>query len=261
MGLTVPSSSNILVEYLPVILVSIMLIALVVKEFDKRKKNNTESQDASSGFSGSQRPQVTDNTEAILEALVPKDPKFDGDVFISWAKDVFVALQTAWTERDWDKVRLFESESLYQQHAMQLQEYCNLGRINVIEKIHFKKSYLQQYILESEYEYLVVYFDVNMIDYIKDEKTNQVIKGRPSEPCNMRYLYTFMRKRGVLTDPEKSGKLSNCPHCGAPIHVTAAGQCEYCGYIVTTAACDWVLSDIRGLRPDESVFNSAVFYR
>ena len=37
----------------------------------------------------------------------------------------------------------------------------------------------------------------------------------------------------------------NCPNCGAPLKVSMAGICEYCGGKVTSGNFDWVLSRIQ----------------
>ena len=39
---------------------------------------------------------------------------------------------------------------------------------------------------------------------------------------------------------------TNCPNCGAPTQITSAGQCEYCGSVITTGEHDWVLSGLEG---------------
>ena len=60
---------------------------------------------------------------------------------------------------------------------------------------------------------------------------------------------TFNRKHGVKTEIGRSNKsTTNCPNCGAPTEITSAGQCEYCGSVITTGEHDWVLSDIRSVK-------------
>ena len=48
-------------------------------------------------------------------------------------------------------------------------------------------------------------------------KNWQGTSRQPNTEYHLQYIYTFMRKVGVLTDPVKSGKSTvACPHCGAP---------------------------------------------
>ena len=240
----------------PVIVIIIVVVLIALFVLGGRKKR-------ASGQTGRQsQPQVQDNTERINGAVLQVDPKFSSEKFLAWAKEVFITLQQAWMDRDWKKVRPFEKEELYKQHEMQLNEYRKLGRINVIERININQAFLQKYERDADYEYLTVYLQVRMVDYIKDENTGKVLKGNPDRDCYMQYLYTFMRKFGVQTDPANSNRSTvACPHCGAPTQITSAGQCEYCGFIVTTGEYDWVLSDITGVRPGMHIDNSAVVIR
>ena len=204
-------------------------------------------------------PQPMEFTSPIKDAIRQIDPLFDDDKFIAWTKEVFITLQNAWTERDWSKVRPFEKEELYRQHEMQLQQYIKNGQINVIDRINVNQAYLHHYQRTAEYEYLTVYMQVRMVDYIIDENTKKVLKGDPNKDCFMKYLLTFTRKTGVLTDPAKEGSGTvSCPHCGAPTQVTSAGKCEYCGYIVTTGEYDWVLLNIVAVKPGVNVDNTGV---
>lgn len=238
-------------------LVAIVVVVIVVALLTRKKKRGSRQDGAPA--SSSAPTYVQDNTNPIVTAITEIDPLFSTDKFIAWAKEVFITLQTAWMERDWAKIRPFEKEELYRQHEKQLEEYIRLGRINVIERINVNQAYLHQYVREAEYEFLTVYMQVRMVDYIKDEKTGKVLKGNPNQDCHMRYLYTFMRRLGVVTDPAKSNNsVVACPHCGAPTQITSAGQCEYCGFIVTTGECDWVLSNIEAVKPGMTVDNSGV---
>lgn len=205
---------------------------------------------------------VRDNTGEISNVLMKYDPAFSSEKFLSWAKEAFITLQTAWSERDFDKVRNFEKEELFNQHKRQLDEYISKGWINELSRININQAYLFKYVRDNDYEYLTVYFDTRMGDYIKDEKTGNIIKGDPTRDYYLKYLYTFMRKTGVLTDPAKSNKsVTNCPNCGAPTTVTSSGQCEYCGSVITTGEFDWVLSDITGVNERSNIGNGGVEIR
>ena len=211
---------------------------------------------------GGAMPSVEDHTAEIVPVILESDPLFSNDRFIAWAKEVYFTLSYAWMERDWEKVRPFEKEELYRQHEMQLRQYITGGRINVLERININQAYLQKYVREREYEYLTVFLQVRMIDYIKDEKTGQVLKGSPDVDCHMRYLYTFMRKNGVKTDPASSNRsTTNCPNCAAPTKITSAGKCEYCNSVIVTGDFDWVLSNIDGVKPHTVIDDSGVILR
>ena len=161
--------------------------------------------------------------------------------------------------RDWERVRPFEKEELYRQHEMQLNQYIVNGRINVLERINVNQAYLHKYVRDAQYEYLTVFFQVRLTDYIKDEKTGQILKGSPNVDSHMKYLYTFMRKNGVRTNPGSSNmSTTNCPNCGAPTRITSSGKCEYCSSVITTGDFDWVLSNIDGVKPQTVIDDRGV---
>lgn len=195
----------------------------------------------------------------ILNAINAIDPAFSDIKFIAWSKEVFITLQQAWTARDWSIIRPFEKEELFRQHELQLQEYINLKRINIIERINVSDAYLHLYKRDNQFEYLTVYMSTRMVDYIIDENTRQVIKGDPNKDCYMNYLLTFMRKKGVKTKESEDVQVSKtCPNCGAPLTITSGGKCEYCDSIITSGEFDWVLSDMDAVRPGLNINNSGV---
>lgn len=204
-------------------------------------------------------PTIQNHTDEIVNAITRTDPNFSSEKFIGWVKEVFITLQNAWSERDFEKVRPFEKEELYKQHTELIKQYIENGKINVLDRINVNQAYLFKYYRDSQYEFMHVYIQARMTDYIKDEKTGKVLQGNPNTEYHLQYIYTFMRKVGVLTNPVKSGKSTvACPHCGAPTSVTSSGKCEYCSFIITTGEFDWVLSNIEAVKPNTNFGNGGV---
>lgn len=239
-------------------IVVIVFIVLLIGISALKNKNSRGRR--SSSYRGAV-PQVLDHTQEIERAILAVDPLFHKEKFLAWSKEVYVTLQQAWMERDWSKIRPFEKEELFAQHQKLLQEYLDLGRINVMERINVNQAFLQKYERDLQYEYLTVYLQARMRDYIIDEKTRQVLMGNPNADCYMQYLMKFTRRNGVKTDPAAASNIVACPHCGAPTQITSAGKCEYCGFIVTTGDYDWVLCDMQAVKPGVIVDNSGVILR
>lgn len=59
-------------------------------------------------------------TLKITEFMIQNDIDFDDVKFLEWSKNLFITLQTAWTQRDWEKIRTFEKEELFEQHNTQV---------------------------------------------------------------------------------------------------------------------------------------------
>ena len=212
------------------IILTIIVIGIVLFISYVKTKNSKNSSPSTTGVI----PTIQNHTDEIVNAITK-------------------------TERDFEKVRPFEKEELYKQHTELIKQYIENGKINVLDRINVNQAYLFKYYRDSQYEFMHVYIQARMTDYIKDEKTGNVLKGDPNTEYHLQYIYTFMRKVGVLTDPVKSGKSTvACPHCGAPTSVTSSGKCEYCGFIITTGEFDWVLSNIEAVKPNTNFGNGGV---
>ena len=213
-------------------------------------RSNLHRQLAPSYAPSARRPDLPDHTQDITQAIRETDPAFNATAFLEWAKEVFLKLQEAWMERDWEQVRTFESPELYAQHERQLKEYKRLGRINILERININNAYFFSLTKDQEWETLSVVMNVRMVDYIIDEHSRQVLKGDTNRDCFLSYFYVFKRKAGVQTTTAKqeAGTIA-CPNCGAPTHVVSSGKCEYCNFVITVKDHGWVLTDIIGIKP------------
>ena len=191
---------------------------------------------------------LDDNTKAVAEQIRENDPMFSEDNFLSWTKEVFIKLQNAWTKKDWKIIRPFESNELFEQHNSQLQEFIDKGRTNIVERINVTNATLYSFKQDGDKETLKVTLKAVMRDYIIDDQTKKVLEGNPNVDQYMTYRLTFIRKNGVKTKQGTSNKsTTNCPNCGAPTQITSAGQCEYCGSVITTGEHDWVLANLEGV--------------
>lgn len=214
--------------------------------FKKKMKNkNIKLQDLIEAAT-EQNEEVINNTTEVANKVRSTDPAFSEDAFIGWVREVFIKIQTAWTKREWDIIRPFESNELFSQHNTQLQEYINNNKINVVEKINISYCALRDFRIDGDKEVMEVELHAIMRDYVIDATTRNVLESDPNKDWNMKYIMTFNRKVGVKTKPGTSNKsTTNCPNCGAPTKITSSGQCDYCESVITTGEHDWVLSDIR----------------
>ncbi len=173
------------------------------------------------------------------------DPNFNVEEFESFAKEVFIKLQNAWTDRDWEKIRPFESEELFEQHKAQLEGYIKNNQINVMERISVNWMHLLTFEQYAGNDVLKVDLNSRMGDYIIDATTKKVIRGDKTKEYYHTYTLTFIRTTGELTTPGQNGlKTTNCPNCGAPTTITSSGRCEYCNSVITTEKHGWVLSNL-----------------
>ena len=229
-------------------LIPIVIVVLVVMFIlgRKKKKNNSNPNSINRQVQQQANNDFTfDNTVQVAQQIQEIDPAFSSEKFVGFAREVFMKIQEAWTARDWQPIRPFESEALFNQHKQQLDEYLRLGKINVVEKIGIKHCSLHAFRQDGDKEVLTVWLNAVMRDYVIDDKTKKVLESDPNRDWYMQYEMTFCRKAGLKTDPGKKGNsITNCPNCGAPTEVTSSGQCAYCGSVITNGEHDWVLTDI-----------------
>ena len=242
-GLLVGWLINLFIQS-PVLGLIVLVIIIIAYRIMKKKSKDTSYINQSVNNQAN-ADVTTDLTEYVANNIREIDPAFSSDKFIGFAREVFMKIQEAWTAKDWKPIRPFESENLFNQHKQQLDEYIRLGKTNVVEKIAIKHCSLHAFQQDGDKEVLTVWLNAVMRDYVIDDATKKVLESDPNRDWYMKYEMVFNRKAGVKTDPTRKGNaVTNCPNCGAPTEITSAGQCPYCGSIVTNGEHDWVLTDI-----------------
>ena len=227
-------------------IVLLILLAVIFIRRRKQKKQSTDTNYINKNVNAQADTDVTmDYTSMVAEQVRAIDPDFSADKFIGFSREVFMKIKEAWTAKDWKVIRPFESETLFNQHKQQLDEYIRLGRTNMVEKIGIKHCSLHSFKQDGDKEVLVVWLNAVMRDYVIEDATKKVLESDPNRDWYMKYEMVFNRKAGVKTEPGKKGNsITNCPNCGAPTEITSAGQCAYCGSVITNGEHDWVLTDI-----------------
>lgn len=227
------------------LIILIILVVFVIIRRKKMKKQATDPKYINQQVQQQANEFHFDNSAAVAAQIQAIDPAFSSDKFIGFAREVFMTIQAAWSAKDWKPIRPFESETLFNTHKQQLDEYIRMGKTNVIEKIAIKHCSLLSFAQDGDKEVLTVSLNAVMRDYVIDDATKKVLESDPNRDWYMRYIMVFNRKAGLKTDPGKKGNsITNCPNCGAPTEVTSSGQCAYCGSVITNGEHDWVLTDI-----------------
>ena len=229
-------------------IIGVLVLFAIVFIYSYIKAKNLQKSQGNISKTAYTTPEVdVSQTHIWADEIKKIDPNFSEEKMLAWAKDLYVKLQNAWTARDWEPMRPFETESLFEQHKSQLQGYIDTNRINVVDRIAVNYATLYKFRQEGDRDILEIALKATKKDYIIDATTKEVLEGNKEQDRISVYKMTFERKTGVLT-PEGTGKVktTNCPNCGAPTEITSAGKCPYCGSVITTGNNTWVLS---GLEP------------
>lgn len=228
----------------------IIVIAFIIKLILNQKAGTTNSKTILSHSYQTNQPVVDLNQSHIYAQQIKNiDPNFSEEKMLAWTKDLFIKLQNAWTAREWETMRPFETENLFEQHQAQIQNYIDTNRINIVDRIAVNYATIYGFRQEGDRDILEIALKATKKDYIIDATTKQLLEGSKEQDRITVYKMTFERKTGILTEEGTAKiKTTNCPNCGAPTKITSAGKCEYCGSIITTGANGWVLSGLEPLR-------------
>lgn len=228
----------------PTVIIIILIVIIVINLLSKRKNVDTYQP-----VTINKSQQEYEDSTIAINNIKEIDPNFSSELFKSWAKEVYVKLQAAWSEKDWTQIRPFESNNLFEQHQKQLNEFINNKTTNKMERVSVTNAYITDFYEQGDKEFIKVLLKAVQLDYIIEDETGRVVAGNKYEDRHMKYTMIFERKGGVKTKQgEDKLTTTNCPSCGAPSQVTTSGQCQYCNSIITTGEHGWVLTNLEGSR-------------
>lgn len=228
-------------------------IILVVVFFVLSAQKSSGKRSAGRGGYASSSLHMSDTSSVdslSLSKLKEADPQFSEAAMLSKAENLFTTMQLAWCEQDYEPVRPFLSNALYEQQAKQLEAKKDRDEKNISSEIAVLQSKLESYSTDGHTEYLNVWLRVKMKDYVvRISDPSVIISGTPDRMYYLDFRWTFTRSAGAITDAETDAvKTGECPCCGANINMNQSGRCEYCGSVISTTEYDWVLSKIDGLQ-------------
>lgn len=215
----------------------IFVIIYLIVTYSRQKNNGGNNNNILSSFDDSPV-----NETGSINAIQQNDPDFSAEKFKAFAGEVFITLQEAWEARKWQSVRPFESNALFNMHNRQMQEYLDKKVTPHLDGQNVRHIAIADYHVDGDQEVLTVKLSASVIDYDTDDETGKVITGSTTQYNNRTYRLEFIRTLGVKTDTKTGLNTTNCPNCGAPTKVTSAGECEYCGSVITNGQYGWVLN-------------------
>lgn len=230
-----------------IVFVSVIGISIVTAEKRNRRVQNMIIDSYKQNLQNREIERDVTRTHIWGDRIRQIDPNFSEEKMLEWSKNLFVKIQNAWSARNLEPIRKFETKDLFEQHNNQIQNYIDTNRINVLDRIVVNYATIYKFKQQGDRDVLEIALKATMKDYIIDATTKEVLEGNKTSDITTIYKLTFERKTGILT-PEGTEKIetTNCPNCGAPTEITSVGKCNYCGSIITTGKNNWTLS---GLEP------------
>lgn len=159
------------------------------------------------------------------------------------AEKIFIELQKAWSQKNWNLARPYETDTLFHSHLFWIDDFKRTGQTNFIEKSKIEKLEPVSFYKDNFYASFTFRVFAQMVDYTTD-KDGQVIRGNKHRSVQFSEYWTFIRGINANQKVAKTHDFHCCPSCGAQLKIEMSGICEYCGTKVTLGQFDWVLSQI-----------------
>ncbi len=161
------------------------------------------------------------------------DPNFSKTVFLDWVHLLYNQVWTSIGKNEFKNLSpfVYNSEnfsirSYDDEHVTQQNRKGNTTEI-VIAKLAIKQVYQDE---QTD----------NIIVEIFANHTYQE-PGKKAERVLTEELWTFSRKKGILSKEPKEMQELSCPNCGAAHSLNDAGACNYCNTIVAPGNQQWQL--------------------
>jgi ribosomal protein L24E len=181
------------------------------------------------------------NFPAVRTAFEQNDPSFSWSDFQARARLIFNELQAAWSMLNWERARPHETDNIFQMHRYWIDAYQRQGLRNALDKCQITAMQPVKIKVDAFYNAITLRIFAEGYDYTVD-KSGRVVAGSNKNLRRWSEYWTFIRNRSAK--PAAARADLNCPNCGAPLKVNAAGICEFCGGKITSGEFDWVLSRI-----------------
>jgi len=154
-------------------------------------------------------------------------------------KLIYDAITTAWTKNELSPIRGFVSDGLFDYLSYWVDAYKRQGLRNELVDMRITRAQLAKVTRDRWYDAVTFRLWATGKDFVV--RGDQVVRGSKRRDRPYSEYWTLMRSAGRKGETKTS---ATCGNCGAPLEVSMAGACKYCGAHVTSGEFDWVLSKI-----------------
>ena len=192
---------------------------------------------------GTNHPSVRETDLAVrYTAFVARDASASTDALERRVREIYAALNTAWTARDLRSVRPHVSDALHNYLSYWIDAYRAQGLQNVLRDMEISRIEVVKLTRDHHFDAITVRLWARGFDHTIAIADDRRVSGNPDKPRAYSEYWTLIRGASVRGAPRAPGV---CPNCGAPLdRINMAGNCEACGTHLTRGEFDWVLSKI-----------------
>lgn len=208
--------------YIGAIILTIVLIIIIAKIIETKNKVQTLAPfDSNKYISGTPtNPNLNISPEELQHH---KEQTFD----------IYKKIQTAWMDFDYDTLRKYTTDELYNLYHSQLIALKAKKQQNIMKDFNLTSFNVVNLEQNDNNITLTVHMTVECYDYVVD-KDKKVVRGTDTRKNIYNYEMTFIK--GLDTVDNK------CPNCNAPLENVNSSVCPYCDSTIINDNHDYVLS-------------------
>ncbi len=143
------------------------------------------------------QPEVDRELEEGLRQIKQMDLAFDETRFPEQVTDFFFRVQAAWANRDLAPMKQDLTEEMYRILQEDAERLKAEGKINRLENIAVRSVDITEAWQEAGQDYITVRVFANLLDYLVDDKTGEMVSGSRTEPVKFEEYWTFTRPIGT----------------------------------------------------------------
>ena len=200
-------------------IIGIFLFFILVNLGEAKKKNTKQNSFLVVPFA----------IEKIKQVL----PNFDKKVFKQNVFSIYQKIQVAWMNFDYETLRKYTTDELYNLYHSQLVALQMKKQKNVMRNFSLTDFAIVGMEKVENTVALKVRMRIKCLDYIVDEK-NKIIRGTDRQKMVYDYEMTFVKGMDI--------KKNKCPNCNAPLENVNRSVCPYCDSVIISENYDWVLA-------------------
>lgn len=176
------------------------------------------------------------------------DPNFNEEALREKLSNLYVQMQNAWTDDQFEVMRPYISQDLYGRFEENLNQLTSQGKINFVDRIAVLGVTFDGWYEEGGNDYICAQLRTRIVDYVTDG-SGKVVSGSDTAECFMVYRWILQRDCEARGASLAGGGVSavNCPHCSAVLNINSTAKCPYCGNVVVIDSNDWVIASIQVL--------------
>ena len=158
-------------------------------------------------------------------------PEYTERQLINMLYEIFLKIQNAWMNFDYDALKQLCSDELYQSYKSDLEVLKLKNGQNIMNDFCLESASIKDISEDNGVLIITALMHVSFYDYVIDTKSGVVTRGNKQKILYNQYELTFVYQKELLVD--------KCPNCGSPL---TGNECSFCHTVVNTGSKGFLLS-------------------